>query len=204
MRTIGLAEAALEKMARRLLSREAFGRRLADQSVWEQRVAEARIDIEMCRLLTLNAADRMDKVGNKVARAEIAMIKVAAPRLALKLIDDAIQAHGAGGLTTDFGLAAMYSRVRGLRIADGPTRFTTEPSLGWNMPSIANGCRPLSASYGSHRRRAIERFPCRAWRRSENMPTIHFPAWQDRIIEDAAAPRSPRKWSAAMPPVRTC
>ena len=120
MRTIGLAEAALEKMVLRLMSRETFGRRLADQSVWEQRVAEARIDIEMSRLLTLNAADRMDKVGNKVARAEIAMIKVAGPRLALKLIDDAIQAHGAGGLTTDFGLAAMYARVRGLRIADGP------------------------------------------------------------------------------------
>jgi acyl-CoA dehydrogenase len=120
MRTIGLAEAALEKMVRRLLSRKAFGQTLASQSAWEQRVAEARIDIEMTRLLTLNAADRMDKVGNKEARAEIAMIKVAGPRLALKLIDDAIQAHGAGGLTNDFGLAAMYARVRGLRIADGP------------------------------------------------------------------------------------
>ena len=120
MRTIGLAEEALEKMVRRLLSREAFGKRLADQSLWEQRVAEARTDIDMCRLLTLNAADRMDKVGNKVARAEIAMIKVAAPRLALKLIDDAMQAHGAGGLTTDFGLARMWARVRGLRLADGP------------------------------------------------------------------------------------
>lgn len=120
MRTIGVAEEVLEKMVRRLLSRETFGKRLADRSVWEQRVAEARIDIEMSRLLTLNAADRMDKVGNKVARAEIAMIKVAAPRLALKLIDDAIQAHGAGGLTTDFGVAKMWARVRGLRLADGP------------------------------------------------------------------------------------
>jgi acyl-CoA dehydrogenase len=120
MRTVGLAEAALEKMARRLLSREAFGQRLSDQSVWEQRIAEARTDIEMARLLTLKAADMMDKIGNKGARAQIAMIKVAGPRLALKLIDDAIQAHGAGGLTTDFGLAAMYARVRGLRIADGP------------------------------------------------------------------------------------
>ena len=120
MRTIGVAEEVLEKMIRRLMSRETFGKRLADRSVWEQRVAEARTDIEMSRLLTLNAADRMDKVGNKEARAEIAMIKVAAPRLALKLIDDAIQAHGAGGLTTDFGVAKMWARVRGLRLADGP------------------------------------------------------------------------------------
>jgi len=120
MRTIGVAEEVLEKMVRRLMSRETFGKRLADRSVWEQRVAEARTDIEMSRLLTLNAADRMDKVGNKVARAEIAMIKVAGPRLALKLIEDAIQAHGAGGLTTDFGVAKMWARVRGLRLADGP------------------------------------------------------------------------------------
>ncbi len=120
MRTIGVAEEVLEKMIRRLMSRETFGKRLADRSVWEQRVAEARTDIEMSRLLTLNAADKMDKVGNKGARAEIAMIKVAGPRLALKLIDDAIQAHGAGGLTTDFGVAKMWARVRGLRLADGP------------------------------------------------------------------------------------
>jgi acyl-CoA dehydrogenase len=120
MRTIGLAEEALDRMVRRLLGRTAFGRRLADQSVWEQRVAEARTDIEMTRLLCLKAADMMDKVGNKVARTEIAMIKVAGPRVALKVIDDAMQAHGAGGLTTDFGLAKMYARVRGLRIADGP------------------------------------------------------------------------------------
>lgn len=120
MRTIGVAEEVLEKMVRRLMNRETFGKRLADRSVWEQRVAEARIDVQMSRLLTLNAADRMDKVGNKEARADIAMIKVAAPRLALKLIDDAIQAHGAGGLTTDFGIAKLWSRVRALRIADGP------------------------------------------------------------------------------------
>ena len=120
MRTIGLAEEALERMVSRLLSRTAFGQRLSDQSVWEQRVAEARTDIEMTRLLCLKAADMMDKVGNKTARAEIAMIKVAGPKVALKVIDDAIQAHGAGGLTTDFGLAKMYARVRGLRIADGP------------------------------------------------------------------------------------
>ena len=120
MRTIGVAEAALEKMCRRLLSREAFGKRIADYSLWGERIATARIDIEMCRLLTLKAAYMMDNVGNKVARNEIAMIKVAAPRTALKVIDDAIQAHGAAGVTTDFGLSKMYASMRTLRIADGP------------------------------------------------------------------------------------
>jgi alkylation response protein AidB-like acyl-CoA dehydrogenase len=89
MRTIGVAERTLEKMCQRLLSRVAFGKNIADHSVWEQRVAEARINIDMCRLLTLRAADMMDKVGNKVAKSEIAQIKVAAPRMALKVIDDA-------------------------------------------------------------------------------------------------------------------
>ena len=120
MRTIGVAERALEIMVKRLLSREAFGKKIADHSVWEQRVAEARTNIDMCRLLTLKAADMMDKVGNKVARTEIAMIKVAAPRMALKVIDDAIQAWGGAGVTTDSGLARMYAGQRTLRIADGP------------------------------------------------------------------------------------
>ena len=120
MRTIGAAEAALEKMVRRLLSREAFGKRVAEHSVWEQRVAEARIDIEMARLLTLKAADMMDKAGAKGARLEIAMIKVAAPRVALKVIDDAIQAFGGAGVSTDAGLAYAYAQIRTLRIADGP------------------------------------------------------------------------------------
>ena len=120
MRTIGAAERALEKMVKRLLSRVAFGKTVSEHSVWEQRVADARTNIEMCRLLCLKAADMMDKVGNKVARAEIAMIKVAAPNMALKIIDDAIQAHGGGGVTSDFGLAAAYSGQRTLRIADGP------------------------------------------------------------------------------------
>ena len=120
MRTIGAAERALEKMVKRLLSRVAFGKTVSEHSVWEQRVADARTNIEMCRLLCLKAADMMDKVGNKVARAEIAMIKVAAPNMALKIIDDAIQAHGGGGVTTDFGLAYSYSGQRTLRIADGP------------------------------------------------------------------------------------
>ncbi len=107
-------------MVKRLLTREAFGKKIAEHSVWEERVAQARIDIEMARLLTLEAAYMMDTVGNKVARAEIAMIKVAAPNLALRIIDDAIQAHGGGGVTTDFGLAKMYSGIRTLRLADGP------------------------------------------------------------------------------------
>ncbi len=120
MRTIGVAERALEKMCQRLMSRVAFGKTVSEHSVWEQRVAEARTNIEMTRLLCLKAADMMDKVGNKVARAEIAMIKVAAPKMALQIIDDAIQAHGGGGVTSDFGLAKSYSGMRTLRIADGP------------------------------------------------------------------------------------
>ncbi|MDP2801942.1 MAG: acyl-CoA dehydrogenase family protein [Phreatobacter sp.] len=120
MRTIGVAEMALEKLIKRIQSRVAFGKRVSEQSVWEQRIAEARIDIEMTRLLCLKAADMMDKVGNKVAKLEIAMIKVAAPRMALKIIDNAIQAHGGGGVTTDFGLAKAYAQIRTLRLADGP------------------------------------------------------------------------------------
>ncbi|WP_300390521.1 acyl-CoA dehydrogenase family protein [Henriciella sp.] len=120
MRTIGGAEVALEKMCKRLLSREAFGKKVAEQSVWEQRVAEARTDIEMSRLLTLKAAYMMDTVGNKVAKNEIAMIKVAGPRMACKIIDDAIQAHGGGGVTSDYGLARAYASMRTMRLADGP------------------------------------------------------------------------------------
>jgi acyl-CoA dehydrogenase len=120
MRTIGVAEVALEKMIKRLQSRVAFGKAVIEQSVWEERVADARIDIEMTRLLCLKAADMMDKVGNKVAQQEIAMIKVAGPRIALKIIDNAMQAHGGGGVTTDFGLAKAYAGIRTLRFADGP------------------------------------------------------------------------------------
>jgi acyl-CoA dehydrogenase len=120
MRTIGAAEVALEKMCRRLMSRKAFGKFVSEHSVWEERVAAARTDIEMTRLLCLKAADMMDKAGNKVARLEIAMIKVAAPNMALRIIDDAIQAHGGGGVTADFGLARMYANQRTLRLADGP------------------------------------------------------------------------------------
>jgi alkylation response protein AidB-like acyl-CoA dehydrogenase len=120
MRLIGVAERALEKMCARLVSREAFGKKIYEHSVWEERIADARIDIECARLLTLKAADMMDKVGNKAARAEIAMIKVKAPNMALKVLDDAIQAHGGGGVTTDFGLARDWANSRTLRFADGP------------------------------------------------------------------------------------
>jgi acyl-CoA dehydrogenase len=120
MRTIGVAEEALEKMCKRLLSRTAFGKTIAEQGVWEERVANARIDIEMTRLLCLKAAQMMDTVGNKIAAGEIAMIKVQAPIMALRIIDDAIQAHGAGGVSEDFGLASSWAHQRTLRLADGP------------------------------------------------------------------------------------
>ena len=120
MRTIGAAERALEAMVRRLSERQAFGKPIIKHSVWEQRIGQARIDIEMTRLLCLKAAWMMDTVGNKVARAEIAMIKVAAPQMALRIIDDAIQAHGGGGVSQDFFLANMYAHQRTLRLADGP------------------------------------------------------------------------------------
>ena len=120
MRTIGVAEMALEKMCKRLLSRTAFGKKVAEHSLWEERIARARTDIEMTRLLCLKAAYMMDTVGNKQAKTEIAMIKVAGPNIALKVIDDAIQAHGGGGVSQDFGLADAYAGIRTLRLADGP------------------------------------------------------------------------------------
>jgi alkylation response protein AidB-like acyl-CoA dehydrogenase len=120
MRTIGKAEEALEKMVRRLNSRVAFGKKIVEHSVWEQRIAEARIDIELNRLLCLKAADMMDKLGNKTAQLEIAMIKVAAPRMALKIIDQAIQAFGGAGVSDEAGLARDYASMRTMRLADGP------------------------------------------------------------------------------------
>ena len=120
MRVIGQAERALELMCKRLASRTAFGKVLTDQGVWRERIAESRILIDQARFLVLNAAYMMDKVGNKEARKEIAMIKVAAPNMACQVIDWAIQAHGAGGYTEDFPLAAMYVYARHLRTADGP------------------------------------------------------------------------------------
>ncbi|MGO8778139.1 MAG: acyl-CoA dehydrogenase family protein [Rhodomicrobium sp.] len=120
MRTIGRAERALERMCIRLQGRTAFGRRVSDQSVWLERIAESRMMIDQARLLTLKAAYMMDTMGNKAARAEIAMIKVVAPNMACKVIDWAIQAHGGAGVCDDFGLAYDYASIRTLRIADGP------------------------------------------------------------------------------------
>ena len=120
MRSIGAAERALELMCKRLNARVAFGREVARQSVWQERVAEARCMIEQARLLTLKAAYMMDTVGNKVAKAEIAMIKIVAPNMACQIIDWAIQAHGGGGVSQDFPLAYAYAHQRTLRLADGP------------------------------------------------------------------------------------
>ncbi len=120
MRSIGVAERALELMCKRLNSRVAFGKPISAQSVWHERIAEARIMIEQARLLTLKAAYMMDTVGNKIARTEIAMIKVVAPNVACQIIDWAIQAHGAAGVCSDFPLAYAYAHQRTLRLADGP------------------------------------------------------------------------------------
>ncbi len=120
MRTIGLAERALEAMCRRARTRVTFGKPIAERTVTLERIAEARIAIEQSRLLVLKAAYLMDTVGNKAARKEIAMIKIAAPLMAQQVIDWAIQAHGAAGLCDDFFLARAYAHTRTLRLADGP------------------------------------------------------------------------------------
>jgi acyl-CoA dehydrogenase len=120
MRLIGVAERGLELMCTRSLSRVTFGKAIAEQTVTQERVAEARIMIDSARLLVLNAAYRMDTVGNKAARGEIAMIKVLAPNVACKVLDWAIQAHGGGGMSDDFPLAYLYAHARTLRFADGP------------------------------------------------------------------------------------
>ena len=120
MRSIGAAERALEMMVDRLQDRVAFGKPLSEQSVWHERIAESRCMIDQARLLTLNAANMMDVAGNKAARAEIAMIKVVAPNVSCKVVDWAIQAHGAAGVSGDFSLAEAYAHQRTVRIVDGP------------------------------------------------------------------------------------
>jgi acyl-CoA dehydrogenase len=126
MRLIGLAERSLEAMCKRVTSRTAFGRTIAEHGTVRADIAESRIDIEQARLLTLKAAYLMDKAGNKAARTEIAMIKVVAPNMALRVIDRAIQAHGGAGVCDDFPLAYAWAQARTLRLADGPDEVHRE------------------------------------------------------------------------------
>ena len=126
MRLIGVAERALELMCARVQKRVAFGKPLAEQGTIRADIAESRMEIEQARLLTLKAAHLMDTVGNKAARGEIAMIKVVAPRMTLRVLDRAIQAHGAAGVSDDFPLAAMWAHSRTLRLADGPDEVHRE------------------------------------------------------------------------------
>jgi acyl-CoA dehydrogenase len=144
MRSIGVAERALALMCRRTSERVTFGRPIAEQTVTLERIAEARIMIDQARLLVLQAADLMDKVGNKAAAKQIAMIKVAAPNMACRVIDWAIQAHGGGGVSGDFPLASAYAHMRTLRLADGPDevhrnqigRFELKQQLGTGASEI--------------------------------------------------------------------
>jgi acyl-CoA dehydrogenase len=142
MRCIGMAERALELMCERAHSRVTFGRRLSERANIADWIAESRIDLEMIRLLTMKTAWLMDTVGNRHARVEIAAIKVAAPQVALKIVDRAIQVHGAGGVSDDFPLAGMYAQLRTLRMADGPDevhkRTIARRELGKHEP-IAGG-----------------------------------------------------------------
>jgi acyl-CoA dehydrogenase len=133
MRLIGLAERSLELMCRRSLSRTAFGKTIAQQTVTQERIAEARCKIDMARLLTLKAAWIMDVAGNKVAKTEIAMIKVVAPNMACQVIDWALQAHGGGGVSDDFPLASAYAHARTLRFADGPDEVHRNAIAKWEL-----------------------------------------------------------------------
>jgi acyl-CoA dehydrogenase len=144
MRLIGLAERALELMCRRSLARVAFGKAVAQQTVTQERIAEARCKIDMARLLTLKAAWMMDVAGNKVARTEIAMIKVVAPNMACQVIDWAIQVHGGGGVCDDFPLAQAYAGARTLRFADGPDEVHRNAIAQWEL-----------GKYGSYGRDAM-------------------------------------------------
>ena len=143
MRSIGAAEVALELMCKRLNDRVAVGRRISEQGVWRERIAESRCMIDQARLLTLKAAYMMDTVGNKVAQAEIAMIKVVAPNVSTKIIDWAIQAHGGGGVSNDFPLASMYAHQRTLRLADGPDEVHRNAIAKLELAKHMPGAKPV-------------------------------------------------------------
>jgi acyl-CoA dehydrogenase len=151
MRLIGLAERALELMCRRALSRVAFGKTVAQQTVTQERIAEARCKIDMARLLTLKAAWLMDVAGNKVAKTDIAMIKVVAPTMALQVIDWAMQVHGGGGVSDDFPLASAYAHARTLRFADGPDEVHRNAIAKWELGKYAPPLRntPVPITRGS-------------------------------------------------------
>ncbi|HYF44417.1 MAG TPA: acyl-CoA dehydrogenase family protein [Ramlibacter sp.] len=146
MRLIGLAERALELMCRRALSRTAFGKTVAQQTVTQERIAEARCKIDMARLLTLKAAWIMDLAGNKVARTEIAMIKVVAPSMACQVIDWAMQVHGGGGMCDDFPLANAYAHARTLRFADGPDEVHRNAIAKWELGKYGSYGRDAQAA----------------------------------------------------------
>jgi acyl-CoA dehydrogenase len=146
MRLIGVAERSLEAMCQRVLSRVAFGKPLAEQGSIRADIAESRIEIEQARLLTLKSAHLMDTLGNKQARAEIAMIKVVAPTMALRVIDRAIQAHGGAGVSADFGLAAAWATARTLRLADGPDEVHREAIAKLELKRHSQHGEPNAAS----------------------------------------------------------
>ncbi|EUA85547.1 acyl-CoA dehydrogenase, C-terminal domain protein [Mycobacterium ulcerans str. Harvey] len=139
MRAIGMAERALELMCKRAQSRVTFGKPISENANVRDWIAEARIEIEMIRLLTLKAAYLMDTVGNKHARTEIAAIKVAAPNIALKIVDRAIQVHGGGGVTDDFPLAMAWAHLRILRLADGPDEVHKRAIATHELRKYRNG-----------------------------------------------------------------
>jgi acyl-CoA dehydrogenase len=145
MRCIGVAERALEAMCKRVQARVAFGKALAEQGTIRAGIAESRMEIEQARLLTLKAACMMDTVGNKAARAEIAMIKVVAPNVTLRVLDRAIQAHGGVGVSQDTFLASAWAMVRTLRLADGPDEVHVESVAKWEL---AKGGKPAGTSAG--------------------------------------------------------